>query len=54
MTPSFLNKAKGQLYRLFIIGKKSFPEIRKSEARASERYWARVDGNITSTLRSGY
>jgi len=33
-----------QLYRLFVIGKKSLPEIRKSEARASERYWARVGG----------
>jgi hypothetical protein len=31
---------KNQLYRLFIIGKKSLPEVRKSEARASERYWA--------------
>jgi hypothetical protein len=29
---------KNQLYRLFIIGKKSLPEVRKSEARASERY----------------
>jgi hypothetical protein len=35
---------KNQLYRLFIIGKKSLPEVRKSEARASERYWARVGG----------
>jgi hypothetical protein len=33
-----------QLYRLFIIGKKSLPEVRKTEARASERYWARVGG----------
>jgi hypothetical protein len=33
-----------QFYRLFVIGKKSLPEIRKSEARASERYWARVGG----------
>jgi hypothetical protein len=32
------------VYRLFLIGKKSLPEIRKSEARASERYWARVGG----------
>ena len=30
------------LYRLFVIGKKSLPEIRKTEARSSERYWARV------------
>jgi hypothetical protein len=32
------------LYRLFVIGKKSLPEIRKTEARSSERYWARVGG----------
>ena len=36
-----------QLYRLFVIGKKSLPEIRKSEARTSERYWARVGGIFT-------
>src|SRR3954454_2565040 len=35
---------KNQFYRLFVIGKKSLPEIRKSEARASERYWAIVGG----------
>jgi hypothetical protein len=35
---------KIQLYRLFVIGKKSLPEIRKSEARTSERFWARVGG----------
>jgi hypothetical protein len=35
---------KKHLYRLFVIGKKSLPNIRKSEARASERYWARVGG----------
>jgi len=34
----------GKFFRLFVIGKKSLPEIRKSEARASERYWARVGG----------
>ena len=38
-----------QLYRLFVIGKKSLPEIRKSEARASERYWARVGGIFQDT-----
>jgi hypothetical protein len=38
------NGDKNQFYRLFVIGKKSLPEIRKSEARASERYWARVGG----------
>ena len=37
-------KTRRQLYRLFIIGKKSLPEVRKSEARSSERYWARVGG----------
>jgi hypothetical protein len=31
-----------QLFRLFVIGKKSLPEVRKTEARVSERYWARV------------
>src|SRR5919206_2090911 len=36
--------SKIPLYRLFVIGKKSLPEIRKTEARASERYWARVGG----------
>jgi hypothetical protein len=35
---------KSRLYRLFVIGKKSLPEVRKTEARASERYWARVGG----------
>jgi hypothetical protein len=34
----------GKIYRLFVIGKKSLPEIRESEARSSERYWARVGG----------
>ena len=38
------NSKKNQLYRLFVIGKKSLPEIRKTEDRASERYWARVGG----------
>ena len=37
-------KTHSQLYRLFTIGKKSLPEVRKSEARSSERYWARVGG----------
>src|SRR5918993_4718321 len=37
-------KTHSKHYRLFIIGKKSLPEIRKSEARSSERYWARVGG----------
>ncbi len=38
------SKDKKQFYRLLVIGKKSLPEIRKSEARASERFWARVGG----------
>jgi hypothetical protein len=38
------NNNKNELYRLFVIGKKSLPEVRKTEARASERYWARVGG----------
>jgi hypothetical protein len=38
------NDSKSRLYRLFIIGKKSLPEIRETEARASERYWARIGG----------
>src|ERR687886_2504302 len=38
------SKNKNQLYRLFVIGKKSLPEVRKTEARASKRYWARVGG----------
>jgi len=37
-------KTHRQLYRLFVVGKKSLPEIRKSEARSSERFWARVGG----------
>jgi hypothetical protein len=41
------NSKKNQLYRLFVIGKKSLPEIRKSEARVSERYWAKVGGIFT-------
>jgi hypothetical protein len=32
------------MYRLIVIGKKSLPEIRKTEARGSERYWGRVGG----------
>jgi len=43
-TKSDKEKTHRQLYRLFVIGKKSLPEIRTSEARSSERYWARVGG----------
>jgi hypothetical protein len=45
-------------YRLFVIGKKSLPEIRATEARRSERYWAKVGGifenpqQLTSELLS--
>jgi hypothetical protein len=35
---------KKEIYRLFVIDKKSLPEIRKTEARRSERYWGRVGG----------
>src|SRR4030095_895912 len=38
------SSGKKNLYRLLIIGKKSLPEIRETEARSSERYWARVGG----------
>src|SRR5918995_6867852 len=43
-TKSDKEKIHRHLYRLFVIGKKSLPEIRQSEARSSERYWARVGG----------
>ena len=36
------SKDKKDLYRLFVIGKKSLPEIRETEARSSERFWGRV------------
>ena len=32
------------IFRALVIGKKSLPEIRDTEARSSERYWARVGG----------
>ena len=38
------SNGKKSLYRLLVIGKKSLPEIRKTEARSSERYWTRVGG----------
>src|SRR5215210_4747523 len=31
-------------YWLFTIGKKSLPEVRHTEARGSERYWAKIGG----------
>ena len=42
--PEENSSEKSRLYRLFVIGKKSLPEVRKTEARASERHWARVGG----------
>ncbi|MDQ4073546.1 MAG: hypothetical protein M3162_04490, partial [Thermoproteota archaeon] len=33
-----------KIYRLFVIGKKALPEIRETEARRSERFWAKVGG----------
>jgi hypothetical protein len=38
------SNSDNQIYRLFVVGKKSLPTIRKSEARASERFWARIGG----------
>jgi len=38
------NPQEKKIYRLFIIGKKSLPEIRKTEARSSQRFWAQVGG----------
>ncbi len=35
-------RVKKEMYRLFVIGKKSLLEIRKTESRASKRYWERV------------
>lgn len=37
-------EAESPKYRLFVIGKKSLPEIRATEARRSERFWAKVGG----------
>ena len=51
-------KEESSRYRLFVIGKKSLPEIRTTEARRSERYWAKVGGvfanpqELTSELLS--
>ena len=39
----YAEENESQIYRLFVLGGKSLPEIRKkSEGTASERYWARV------------
>jgi hypothetical protein len=51
-------ESESPTYRLFVIGKKSLPEIRTTEARRSERYWAKVGGifenpqELTSELLS--
>ena len=42
---------EGSRYRLFVIGKKSLPEIRTTEARRSERYWAKVGGIFESAQK---
>jgi hypothetical protein len=47
------NIKKKKLYRLFIIGKKSLPEIRKTEARSSERFWAQVGGIFYDSKKLG-
>src|SRR5215212_10512035 len=46
-------KKKKKVYRLFIIGKKSLPEIRKTEARSSERFWAQVGGIFYDSKKLG-
>ena len=43
-TPKEEKEEESSRYRLFVIGKKSLPEIRTTEARRSERYWAKVGG----------
>ena len=47
------NTKEKKLYRLFIIGKKSLPEIRKTEARSSERFWAQVGGIFYDSKKLG-
>src|SRR5919106_1373159 len=48
------SNGKKSLYRLLVIGKKSLPEIRKTEARSSERYWTRVgDGDVARPVGEG-
>src|SRR5215204_1111561 len=47
------NTKKKKVYRLFIIGKKSLPEIRKTEARSSERFWAQVGGIFYDSKKLG-
>ncbi|MGE5634944.1 MAG: hypothetical protein ACM3VV_06895 [Deltaproteobacteria bacterium] len=47
------NTKEKKLFRLFIIGKKSLPEIRKTEARSSERFWAQVGGIFYDSKKLG-
>ncbi len=47
------NTKEKKIYRLFIIGKKSLPEIRKTEARSSERFWAQVGGIFYDSKKLG-
>src|ERR671911_621660 len=47
------NPKEKKIYRLLIIGKKSLPEIRKSEARSSERFWAQVGGIFFDSKKLG-
>jgi hypothetical protein len=57
-TPKEEKEEESSKYRLIVIGKKSLPEIRTTEARRSERYWAKVGGifrnpeELTSELLS--
>ena len=47
------NAKKKKIYRLLIIGKKSLPEIRRTEARSSERFWAQVGGIFYDSKKLG-
>jgi hypothetical protein len=48
-----INAKKKKIYRLLIIGKKSLPEIRRTEARSSERFWAQVGGIFYDSKKLG-
>ena len=41
------------IFRLLVIGKKSLPEIRKTKARSSERFWAQVGGIFYDSKKLG-
>ena len=47
------NTKEKKIYRLLIIGKKSLPEIRRTEARSSERFWAQVGGIFYDSKKLG-